>query len=166
VGLLNTSGIGSVAGGTDGAAPTYEHLVDLETAVSSANADVGNLGYLTNSKVRGKLRKTQEFASTNGKAVWTSGRERVIGEVLGYDAHVTNAMPSNLVKGGSGAVCSAIAFGNWADMIIGMWGGLDVMLDPYALATSGGRRVIALQDVDVAFRHVESFAVMKDAKTN
>lgn len=165
VGLLNTSGIGSVAGGTDGAAPTYEHMVDLETAVSSANADVGNLGYLTNSKVRGKLRKTQEFASTNGKAVWTSGRERGIGEVLGYDAHVTNAMPSNLVKGGSGAACSAIAFGNWADMIIGMWGGLDVMLDPYALATSGGRRVIALQDVDVAFRHVESFAVMKDAKT-
>lgn len=58
-GLFNTSGIGSVAGGTNGAAPTYEHLVDLESAVSNANADVGNLAYLTNTKVRGKLRKTQ-----------------------------------------------------------------------------------------------------------
>ncbi|MDO9596731.1 MAG: phage major capsid protein [Azoarcus sp.] len=165
VGLLNTSGIGSVAGGAAGAAPTYEHMVDLETAVANANADVGTLAYLTNSRVRGKLRKTQEFASTNGKAVWTSGRERGIGDVLGYDAAVSNAVPNNLVKGGSGAVCSAIAFGNWADMLIGMWGGLDVMLDPYTGAISGTKRVVALQDVDVAIRRVASFAAMKDALT-
>lgn len=164
-GLLNMSGIGSVAGGDNGLAPTYDHMVDLETAISSANADVGNLAYVSNSKVRGKLRKTQEFSSTNGKAVWTSGRERGIGEVLGYDAHVTNAMPSNLVKGTSGAACSAIAFGNWADMIIGMWGGLDIMLDPYTGATSGTKRVLALQDVDIAARHAASFAAMKDALT-
>ncbi|MBI4997848.1 MAG: phage major capsid protein [Rhodocyclales bacterium] len=164
-GLLNLSGIGSVAGGTNGAAPTYDHLVDLETAVSTANADAGTLAYLTNSKVRGKLRKTQEFASTNGKAVWTSGRERGIGEVLGYDAVVSNAVPSNLVKGTSGAVCSAIAYGNWADLIVAMWGGLDVMLDPYTGATSGTKRVVALQDVDVNARRVVSFAAMKDALT-
>lgn len=164
-GVLNTAGIGSVAGGASGLAPAYTHLVDLETAVGNANADVGALGYLTNSKVRGTLRKTQEFASTNGKAVWTNGRERGIGDVLGYDAHVTNSVPSNLVKGASGAVCSAIIFGNWADLVIGMWGGLDLMLDPYALATSGGKRVIALQDVDIAIRRVASFAAMKDALT-
>ena len=164
LGLLNASGIGSVAGGTNGAAPTYEHLVDLETAVAVANADVGNLSYLTNAKVRGKLRKTQEFSSTNGKAVWTRGPERGIGDVLGYDAWVTNALPSNLVKGSS-SNCSPIAFGNWADMVVGMWGGLDVMLDPYTGATSGTRRVVALQDVDVALRQVGSFAVMKDAIT-
>lgn len=164
-GLLNTSGIGSVAGGTNGLAPTYDHMVDLESAVSIANGDLGTMAYLTNGKVRGKLRKTQEFASTNGKAVWTSGRERGIGDVLGYDAVVTNAVPSNLTKGTSNGVCSAIAYGNWADLMIGMWGGLDVMLDPYAGATSGTKRVIALQDVDVAFRHVESFAAMQDALT-
>lgn len=165
-GLLNISGIGSVAGGTNGAAPTYDHMVDLETAVSNANADVGTLAYLTNSKVRGKLRKTQEFASTNGKAVWTSGPERGIGEVLGYDAHVTNAVPSNLTKGTASGVCSAIAYGNWADMLIGMWGGLDVMLDPYTGATSGTKRVVALQDVDVQVRRAVSFAAMKDALTS
>lgn len=164
-GILNTAGIGSVAGGTNGLAPTYDHMVDLETAVGNANADVGTLGYLTNSKFRGKLRKTQEFSSTNGKPVWTNGRERGIGDVLGYDAFVTNSVPSNLVKGSSGAVCSAMIFGNWADLVIAMWGGLDLMLDPYALATSGGKRVIALQDVDIATRRVASFAAMKDALT-
>lgn len=164
-GLLNTSGIGAVAGGTNGAAPTYEHMVDLESAVANANADIGNLSYLTNSRVRGKLRKTQEFASTNGKAVWTSGRERGIGDVLGYDAVVSNAVPNTLTKGTANGVCSAIAFGNWADLMIGLWGGLDLMLDPYTGATAGTRRVVALQDCDIAFRRVSSFAVMADALT-
>lgn len=165
-GLLGISGIGSVAGGTNGLAPTYDHMVDLESAVANANADSGSLAYLTNTKVRGKLRKTQEFATTNGKAVWTSmAGQRGVGEVLGYEAFTSNAVPSNLTKGTSSGVCSAIMFGNWADMIIGMWGGLDIMLDPYTGATSGTRRVIALQDVDMNVRHVASFAAMKDALT-
>lgn len=165
LGILNTNGIGSVAGGANGAAPTYDHLVDLETAIGNANADLGNLAYLTNSKVRGKLRKTQEFSGTNGKPVWTRGLERGIGEVLGYDAFVSNSLPSNLVKGTSGSVCSPIIFANWLDLLIGMWGGLDVMLDPYTGATSGTKRVIALQDVDVQLRQVASFAAQRDALT-
>ena len=164
-GILNTAGIGSVAGGANGLAPAYDHMVDLETAIGSANADIGTLGYVTNAKMRGKLRKTQQFSGTDGKPIWTNGRERGIGEVLGYDAYVTNAVPSNLVKGASGAVCSAMIFGNWADLVIGMWGGLDLMLDPYSLSLSGGKRVIALQDVDIAVRRVASFAAMKDALT-
>lgn len=165
-GILNTSGIGSVAGGTNGLAPTYAHMVALETALGNANADFGSLAYLTNSKVRGKLRTTEEFATTNGKPVWTSmPGQRGVGEVLGYEALVTNSVPSTLTKGTSSGVCSAIIFGNWVDLLLGMWGGLDVMLDPYTGATSGTKRVIALQDLDVAVRHVESFAAMKDALT-
>lgn len=164
-GLFNIAGLGSVALGTNGGAPTYDMAVDLETAVANGNADVGNLAFVTNSKVRGKLRKTQEFASTNGKPVWTSGRERGIGEVLGYDAYVTNTVPSNLTKGTASGICSAAAFGNWSDFVMGMWGGVDVMLDPYANSTSGGKRVIALQDLDFNVRNVASFAVDKDILT-
>jgi HK97 family phage major capsid protein len=165
-GLFNISGIGSVAQGTNGGVPTYDMCVDLETAIANSNADIGNLSYVTNTKVRGKLRKTQEFASTNGKPVWTSGRERGIGEVLGYDAYVTNTIPSNLTKGSSSGVCSAMAFGNWSDFVAAFWGGVDIMLDPYANATAGGKRVIALQDVDFNVRNVASFAVDKDITTS
>lgn len=165
-GLANISGIGSVAMGTNGGAPTYDMYVDLETAVSNANADVGNMAYVTNSKVRGKSRKTQEFSSTNGKPVWTSGRERGIGDVLGYDAYVTNTIPSNLTKGSASGICSAAYFANWSDFLVGFWGGVDIMLDPYALSTSGGKRVIALQDVDFNVRNVGSFAAVKDVLTN
>lgn len=160
-GVLQTSGIGSVAGGTNGLAPTWDHIVDLETEVAADNAAIGNLGYLTNTKVRGKLKKTETFTGTNGMPVWDKGAE----PLNGYRAGVSNQVPSNLTKGSSSGVCSAIIFGNWADLLIGMWGGLDILVDPYTHSTSGTVRVTALQDVDVAVRHPESFAAMVDALT-
>ena len=56
-------------------------------------------------------------------------------------------------------------FGNFRDLVIGMWGGLDLMVDPYSGSTSGTVRIVALQDVDVAVRYTESFATMVDALT-
>jgi len=47
-GILQTSGIASVAGGTNGLAPTLGHLLDLKKEVSVDNADVAICGYLTN----------------------------------------------------------------------------------------------------------------------
>lgn len=160
VGILSTAGIGDVAGGTNGLAPTWAHIVELETDVSVANADVGSLAYLTNAKVRGKL-KTTEKASSTAQFVWGEGSN----PLNGYRAGVTNAVPSNLTKGTANAVASAILFGNFADLIIGMWGGLDLTVDPYSNSTSGTVRVVALQDVDVAVRHAESFSAMLDALT-
>lgn len=149
----------SVAGGTDGLAPTWAHIVELESDVSVANADIGTLSYLTNAKVRGKLKGTSKVSGQNG-FVWDGGDT----PLNGYRAAVTNAVPSNLTKG-TGTNLSAIIFGNFADLLIGMWGTLDLMVDPYSLSTSGTVRVVALQDVDVAVRHAESFATMVDAIT-
>lgn len=158
-GILNTAGIGSVAGGVNGLAPTWDNVVDLESALANLNAPNGNLGYLTNSRVRGRLKRTQMFSGTNGIPVWQGG---MLNDIR---AEVSNQVPSNLTKGTSSGVCSAILFGNWSDLIIGMWGGLDIMLDPYTGGTSGTRRVIALQDVDVNVRYPASFAAMLDALT-
>lgn len=157
-GIAATAGIGAVAGGTNGAAPTYVNMIALEEAVAVANADVGNMAFLTNAKMRAQLRGTQQFSGTNGVPVWGSDNT-----VLGYRAAVSNNASSTLTKGSSNGVCSAIFFGNWADLLIGMWGGLDLILDQSVLATSGGRRLVALQDVDVAVRRAASFAAMLDA---
>jgi HK97 family phage major capsid protein len=160
-GILSTSGIGDVAGGTNGLAPTWAHIVALETAVAVANADVGTLGYLTNAKVRGRLKGTEKFSAGTGAPVWAEGNT----PLNGYRAGVTNAVPSNLTKGTASGIASAIIFGNFADLLIGMWGGLELTVDPYTGATSGTVRVVALQDVDVAVRHALSFSAMKDALT-
>ena len=150
-----------VVGGTNGLAPTWAHQVALETAVAVANADVSNMAYLTNAKVRGKLKSTEKATGTTGNFIWSEGNT----PINGYQAAITNAVPSNLTKGTSSGVCSAIIFGNFSDLLIGMWGGLDLMVDPYTGSTAGTVRVVALQDVDVAVRNVESFATMVDALT-
>lgn len=147
----------SVVGGATGAAPTWDNIVALETNVSVANADVGTLAYLTNAKVRGKLKTTSKVSGQNG-FVWADGDA----PLNGYQVGVTNAVPSNLTKS-TGSNLSAIIFGNFADLLIGMWGALDLAVDPYSQSTSGTIRVVALQDVDVALRNVESFATMVDA---
>lgn len=149
----------TVVGGTNGAAPTWAHIVGLETAVSVANADVGTLGYLTNAAVRGKLKTTSKVSGQNG-FVWENGDT----PLNGYRCAVTNAMPGNLVKG-SANNCSAAIYGNWADLVIGMWGSLDLTVDTVTLGTSGAVRVIALQDVDIAVRNTESFATFADILT-
>jgi HK97 family phage major capsid protein/HK97 family phage prohead protease len=158
-GILNTVGIGSVAGGTNGAAPTWDHIVDLESAIANANAPSGSMGYLTNSRVRGRLKRTQMFSGTNGMPIWAGN------ELNGMRAEVSNQVPNTLTKGSATSVCSAIIAGNWSDLLIGMWGGLDIMVDPYTGGTAGTKRVIALQDLDINVRYPQSFAAMVDALT-
>jgi HK97 family phage major capsid protein len=158
-GVAGQSGIGSVAGGTNGLAPTWAHVVALETEVAVDNADTGALRYITNPKVRGKLKAVS--VGTDQRMVWENSPQ----PLNGYPASVTSQVSSALTKGTSSGVCSAIFFGNWADLFIGMWGTLDLLVDPYTGGTAGTVRVIALQDTDIAVRHPESFAAMLDALT-
>lgn len=160
LGIAGTSGIGSVAGGTNGLAPAWSHLVSLETEVAIDNADINRLAYVTNAKVRGKLKQVEKATNT-GLFLWADGAQ----PINGYPAYISNQVSSTLTKGTSSGVCSAIFFGNWADLIIGLWGGLDILVDPYTGSTAGTVRVVALQDVDIAVRHPESFAAMLDALT-
>lgn len=161
-GILGTAGIGSVAGGTNGLAPTLAHIAQLEEEVAIDNADLGALSYITNPKVRRKL-KTTTVDTGSGVFVWD--QRDLVNPLNGYSAQITNNMPSNLVKGASGAVCSAILFGNFNDLIIGMWGGMDVMANPYTKAKEGQVEIIANVYADVAVRRAESFAAMLDALT-
>jgi HK97 family phage major capsid protein len=73
------------------------------------------------------------------------------GTINGYRAIV-----SNQVTAGD------LYFGNFADLLVGMYGGLDILVDPYTSSASGTVRVRALQSVDVAVRHAVSFAVNND----
>lgn len=163
-GIAATVGIGSVVGGDNGAAPDWSDIVGLETAVSVANADLGRLAYMTNAKVRGKLKTTPKVSSTDSVMVWdtSAGNQYPLN---GYMAHVTNQVSSTLTKGTASGVASAIFFGNWADLIVGFWSGMDILVNPYAADLSGGIRVTVFQDADIAVRHPASFAAMLDALT-
>jgi HK97 family phage major capsid protein len=163
-GILNQTGIGSVAGGTNGLAPGWAHIVGLESAVAIANADLGELGYLTNTSVRGKLKQVQK--ATYLDFIWKdSPQGNGIGEMNGYKAGASNQVPANLTKGTSVGVCSAILFGNWTELLIGEWGVLELITDPYAQKKKGNIEVTSFIMADINVRHAVSFAAMVDALT-
>lgn len=159
-GILNTSGIGAVAIGTNGGSLTWQHIVALETSIAAANADLGNLAYLTNTKVRGALKTTLKSEGVSGY-IWQDGDT----PLNGYRCAVSNQVPSNLTKGSAAGKCSPLIFGNWADLMIAHWGVLDVIVDPYTKGRQGAVVITVLQDVDIAVRNAESFAAVKDIVT-
>jgi HK97 family phage major capsid protein len=157
-GILNKVGIGSVVGGSNGASPTFKHMVDLETAVAIDNADGSAMAYLTNAKVRGILKQTEK-TSANALYIWDKN------EVNGYPAFVTNAVPSNLTKGNQSELCSAVIFGDFSKLHIGQWGNLDIIVDPYSLKKKAEVEVTVISYGDIGIIQPEAFAAMKDAKT-
>ena len=138
LGLINTTGIGTE---TLTNAGTFTQLIAMETDVAVANADVGSLRYIMNATARGLLKSTSK-AGTEASFVWENN------EVNGYPVIVSNQLQSN-----------DALFGDFSQMVMGMWSGLDLMVDPYAGATAGTVRVIAHQDLDVAVKQPGAFCL-------
>lgn len=161
-GILNTVGIGDVAGGTNGAAPTWADIVNIKREVAKDNAVAGEPCWFLNSDTVAKLEQTEKASST---AQFILDADRAERRLAGYEWVETNQVPNDLDKGTSTGVCSAILFGNMRDVLIGMWGALDINIDRSSSSTSGGVRIVALQDADIAVRHAQSFAAMQDALT-
>ena len=160
-GILNVAGIGSVAIGANGGTPTWGSIVQLEEQLGNANALMGNLGFLTNSRVSSTLKQTAKIGSTYPVFLL----EEPYNELLGYKFVVDNNIPNNLTKGTSAGVCSAMIFGNWSDLLIGEWGGFDMIVDPYSFSTQGGVQITVFQTLDIQVRHAVSFAADVDYTT-
>ena len=143
-GIKNTSGINAPTNFA-GVNPTFAEVVAMETAVAEDNALAGSLAYILPAGMYGAL-KTTAKDSGSGQFVVEPG-----GTINGYRAIV-----SNQVTAGD------LYFGNFADLLIGMWGGLDLIVDPYSGSKSGTVSITALQSVDVAVRHAVSFAFNND----
>jgi|GEM_PF-339411 len=164
-GILNVSGIGSVALGTNGLAiPSITPLVDLETQVALQNADIGTLGYLTTVGQRGVMKKTPAFSTAGALPIWTEGPHGSdLGWVNGYVAGASAQVPSNLTKGTSNGICHAVIFGNFAELLIGEWGALEILTDPFRLKKQAMIELTASYFCDVQVKHSASFAAIKDA---
>jgi len=105
------------------------------------------------------LRSVAKVSGTDSKMILDDKSE-----LFGYRVIATSLVPSNLTKG-SGSSLSAMIFGNFNDLVVGEWGSLDIIFDPYTNSTTGAMRVTCFMDVDVAVRHAESFAAIQDLVT-
>lgn len=164
-GILQTAGIGSVAMGTNGAAITIDALIDLEERVATANADVGALGYLTTPRLVAALKKLK---ATSGEYLWSQSMTAaavsgVSGAINGYQVGKSNQVPANLTKG-TGTNLHAVIFGDFSQLMIGEWGVLEILPNPYGAGYNAGSVDIrAMQTVDVAVRQPVGFAAITDA---
>lgn len=161
-GILQTSGIGSVAIGTNGGALAWSHIVDLVKEVEQDNAALngGALRFLTNPKVKAALSQTAKVSSTDSRMIlddpWSA--------MYGYGVEVTSNVPSNLSKG-TGSNLSALVYGDFSQLMIGLFSTADVLIDPYTGGSAGTVRIRVMQEVDTAVRHAESFSAVTDATT-
>lgn len=153
LGVFNTPGINTVLFGTT---PTYAKIIDMETAIRTANV-IGTLAYITTPTVKGSLKKIAEAltgATTIGgsqNAVWKSRGEGE-GELNGYLAIDSNQVPNN-----------QIALGEWDNLIKALWGGLEVVVDIYTQADKGEVKLTMNTWGDYAVRHPQAFNVSADA---
>jgi len=143
LGILGTVGVNKPANFA-AAVPTFAEMVALESAVAEDNALFGNLAYITDAATYGGL-KTKTKDTGSGMFVLEGGQAN------GY----------NVIRTQQGTAGN-VYFGNFSDCMIGMWGGLDLTVDPYTASSTGTVRIVALQTVDVALRNPVSFAYNND----
>lgn len=147
LGIFNTPGIGSV---TFGGAATFTKVVSFETALAVLNADMGNMGYVTTPAARGTLKSAAKLlvGATTVAAVPIWDKD----EMNGYKSMATNQIINNLM-----------GFGNWADAIRCLWGGIEIVLNPYSRDTEGLVRLTMNTFGDMCVRHAPSFCASSDS---
>lgn len=119
----------------------------MESQIAAENADVDSMAYVFNARMRGHFKTTPKFmAGTDQGVIWEPGQT-----VNGYRCEVTNQIANG-----------DVIFGNFADLLIGMWGGLDVTVDPFTHSARGRVRIVMMQDVDIAVRRPQSFCLGRD----
>jgi HK97 family phage major capsid protein len=154
-GIANYAGINAVdfggtgagdPGGPNNSMPTFAELVQMETEVSVDNADVAGMAYIFNARMRGHLKVTPRFGTGTESTIWEPGNT-----VNGYSTEVTNQLNDR-----------DVFFGNFNDLLVGMWGGIEINVDPYTHSLKGRIRIVTFQDVDFVLRRVESFCWGRD----
>jgi HK97 family phage major capsid protein len=157
-GMLYNADLQILSAGTNGAAPTWANMVELEYQVSQRVGSMRNPAMLLSPALRKKLRTTQRAAGLDFILNADSNT------LMGHPLRVSSAMPDTLTKGTSTGNCSAMIFGDLSEVYVGFWGplALDIMVDGYTRSSSGNIRIIGHAQVGVTVRHAGAFAAFKD----
>ena len=145
-----------ISTGTDVDALTWADVVALVKAVEDNNAVVNAQaqGWLSSPAVKAKLASTAKVGSTDSvmlmEAPWN--------ELYGYPIEFTSNVLSTYDPGDAGNDASALFFGDFSQLLVGLFGAPSIIVDETTGGLAGTVRIIVHQDVDIAFRNLESFA--------
>lgn len=164
LGILNQSGIGTVAAGTNGGSVTYAICGALVGELAAANALYGNLAWITTGGLAAHMMATAKFQYGSATLWEPPVREEPApgeGSIMYMPSMISNNVPSNGTKG-TGTNLQSLILANWGDLLVGQWGVLQILADPFSQSTTGTVRLTAIQTVDIQVRHPASFAVCTD----
>lgn len=172
LGLFQNSNVSQIVPASDsgnGGAPAWADLVALEKLVGIAGGDSpadARIGFVTSPEGRSILRRTPQLTS-GVLPTWKAetcrnpqtGELETLETCMGYASAATINAPRGLTRG-SGTGLTAAALGNFSDMIVNLFTGFDVLVNPYLQSTTGVVRISVFVDVDTALLHAGSFAIL------
>lgn len=151
--LANASTIG-VEIGTSGGTISYDKVLEMITKVGEASEDIQLAQFLMNFKTWSELKKLKKDAGS-GRFVLEDNL------VDGFDYVASNYVPSNLTKGGATNL-SAMAFGDFSKVYLGNFGAMELVIDPYTLASQAKTKIVSNTFHGFAFTYPEAISVVKD----
>ena len=121
----------------DSTAVTYKDIVNMEAELEAANV-MGNIKFIVSPSAKADLKTTEKGNTDN---FLMEGNE-----LNGYPVMCTSAVT------GKGVIMA-----NWSDLVIGQWGGIDLVVDPYTQAANGKVRLVINAYFDAKPRRAEAF---------
>ena len=109
-------------------------FVSAEQTLAEAGGLEGNLAYVASPALMAQLKQSAQVAAVN------AGMQGAL--INGYPAYFTNGCTK------SAGVSGDFFFGDFSKLYMGMFGGLDIMVDPYSVAVNGQTRLVLNQYMD------------------
>jgi HK97 family phage major capsid protein len=157
-GILNYSGVNVLSLGTSGGDMTYAALISMIRDVKAAKSRVGNAGFVTSANGEFALANTpKQTSGVEGNFVYDFS-----GRLVGRPLFTTEVIPSNFTEGAQSDLTAIIYSDYWQSAVLGNWGGLDILFDPYTQALAGTKRFVVNAFMDVELQHAAEFSICKD----
>ena len=156
VGLINTPGVQTYP---MGGVPTYKKLTAMTGKVGDVDADFGSLGWVTTVPMAAAMQATDESAVGNGNFIWKGTFQE--GRMANYPARATTVMPKTL---GAGSDEHGLIYGKWDEIVIGLFGVMEVLFNPFLLADYGQCQYNTWQMYDSVVQRAQAFVQATGAK--
>ncbi|KKW66930.1 capsid protein [Lampropedia cohaerens] len=149
IGIVNATGIQTASLATLG----WANVLQVQEKLTLANI-AGNY-WLTTPQVATKLRSTLK-ASTAGSAYLMEN-----GQLAGLPVAVTQQLDN---KTAGEDVTGRAILGDFSELVIGQWGGIDILANPYADGpySRGAVQIRIMTTLDAAVRRPEAFVLVDD----
>lgn len=159
-GILFYNGVNvlSLGSGSTSNNMTYAALVSMIRDAKAANSRSGSAGFITNAYGEFALSQTpKQTSGVEGNFAYDFS-----GRLVGRPLFVSEVIPSNFSEGSQSDLCGIIYSDYWQGAVLGTWGGLDILFDPYTQALAGTKRFVVNAFMDVEIEQPAEFSICKD----